>query len=320
MTALALGGLATVIALPHLLRVSAIEPATAAALWAINLGLRAVSGMFIAVALVVLMPTSEIFSSLTHWCWHTILPLVATHLGLNGHSVGDVATLLPTIMLALSLFWVGTGVIRVARAVRHLVQRAALGPGPEDSVIIGGPGIIVAAAGLKRPTVIVSAGALAQLDDDELAAGLAHERGHIARRHRWILVYAELCRALAVFLPGTRVAVAQLKLHLERDADRWALSARNDRLALASAIIKAATSLSRPSTALATLGGPDDQLTQRLKDLVEPVSGERRGPRRAARLVAAASCLATLALPAAAAATLATERPVPPAAAERHCA
>lgn len=320
MTALALGGLAAVIALPHLLRVSAIEPATAAALWAANLGLRALSGIFIAVSLMVLVPTSEVFSSLTHWCWHAILPLVATHLGLTGHSVGDVATLLPSIVLLLSLFWVAIGVVRVARAVRELVRRAALGPGPDDSVIVGGAGVVLAATGLTRPTVIISAGALAQLDDEELAAGLAHERGHIVRRHRWILVYAELCRALGVFLPGTKAAVAQLTMHLERDADRWALVARNDRLALASAIVKAASSLSRPSTAIVALGGPDDQLTQRLKDLVEPVSCERRGPRRAARVVAAASCVAALALTAVVPATLAAERPVPPGAAERHCA
>ena len=319
MTTAALAGLVAVIALPHLLRLPGIEPATAARLWAANLALRALTGVFIAVSLVVLVPASAVFASLTHWCWHAILPLIATHLGLNGHSVGDVATVLPSAALALSLFWVGVGVFRVARAVRKLVQRAALGPGPEDSVIVGGRDIVVAAAGLTRPTVIVSAGALAQLDDDELAAGLAHERGHIARRHRWVLVYAEACRALAVFLPGTRAAVAQLKLHLERDADRWALSARSDRLALASAIVKAATSLSRPSTALAALAGPEDQLTQRLRDLVEPGTGDRPWAGRTAHVVAVASCVAALGLTIALPATLAAAQATPPGAAERHC-
>lgn len=319
MTIVALAAWAAVVALPHRLRLAAVEPASAATLWVANLTLRALSGVLIAVSLVVLVPANQVFSNLTHWCWHTIVPPAATHLGLNGHRLGDAAIVFPSVVLALSLLWVGVGVLRVARAVRRLLRRAALGPGPQDSVIVGGPGIVLAAAGLTRPQVIVSAGALAQLDDEELAAGLAHERGHIVRRHRWILVYAELCRALAVFLPGTRAAVAHLSLHLERDADRWALSRRNDRLALASAIVKAAASLPRPSTALAALGGPADQLTQRLEDLVGSGGRDRHGPRRAARVVALASCVAAFALTAAVPATLAAAPPLPPGAGERHC-
>ena len=316
----ALALLATVIALPHLLRLTAVRPSTAASLWTANLTLRALSGVSIAVWLAVMVPISGVLSTLTHWCWHTIIPLAATHLGLNGHRMGDLATVLPSAVLALSLLWVGFGVIRVARGVRRLLDGAALGPGPQDSVIVGGPGIVVAVAGLARPRVIVSAGALAQLDEDELAAGLAHERGHIVRRHRWVLVYAELCRALGVFVPGTRAALAHLRLHLERDADRWALSVRDDRLALASAIVKAGTSLSRPSTAFATLGGPADQLTQRVRDLVEPGAEDRRTPLRAARVVAVASCVAAFAVMAAVPVTLAAAPPLPPGATERHCA
>jgi beta-lactamase regulating signal transducer with metallopeptidase domain len=124
--------------------------------------------------------------------------------------------------------------------------------------------------------VIVSAGALTQLDDEELAAGLEHERGHIARRHRYILVGAELCRAVAWLIPGSRRAVDQLAFHLERDADRWALRRRHDRLALASAICKAATTRTAASPAFAPLGGSGvaerlDQLT----GVAEPVVGRR---------------------------------------------
>jgi len=77
------------------------------------------------------------------------------------------------------------------------------------------------------------------LDDEELAASLEHERGHVARRHRFALVIAEVCRASARALPGTRHAVAELIFHLERDADRLVVDRLHDPAALASAICKA---------------------------------------------------------------------------------
>lgn len=310
--------LIAVIALPHLLRLSGADPATAAALWTANLALRALTGVFIAVYLVLYLPGTAMFSALTHWCWHTILPLAATHLGLNGHRMGDIATLLPLVVLVLSVFWVGVGVVRVARSVQRLVTRSSLGTGPHDSLIVGGPAVVVAVAGLARPKVLVSTGALAQLDDEELAAGLDHERGHIARRHRWVLVYAELCRALAAFLPGTKAAVAQLNLHLERDADRWALSQRNDRLALASAIVKAAASTSRPSAGFAALGGRADQLTQRVHDLVES-EGDGRARRKLARAAVVLTCLTAVAFTTAAPSALSAGQAQAAPAAERHC-
>jgi hypothetical protein len=68
-------------------------------------------------------------------------------------------------------------------------------------------------------------------------------------------VAAELCRGVARALPGTRRALRELSFHLERDADRWALERRHDRLALASAICKAATQVPRSHVALASLAG-----------------------------------------------------------------
>ena len=120
-------------------------------------------------------------------------------------------------------------------------------------MIVPERGVVLAAAGVSRPRVVVSTGALLALDDEELAAGLAHEQAHIARRHRWILLYAEACRGLSVFFPGARHAVRHLSHHLERDADAWALR-RHDRLALASAICKA-TFGSRSTVAFIPLTG-----------------------------------------------------------------
>lgn len=208
-----------------------------------------------AVYLVLFLPATAVFESLTQWCWHTILPPTAAHVMLTGHGVGDLISLLPGLLLVESVASMAFGLIRAVRTVHRLVVGNAIGRGPRDSVIVSGSEVFVAAAGIARPQVVVSAGALTALDDDELAASLDHERGHIDRRHRFVVLYAELCRALGFFIPGARSAVRQLIFHLERDADAWSLARSNSRLALASAICKAALRPATTTPNLAALGG-----------------------------------------------------------------
>lgn len=251
---------------PHVLRLDRAAPATAATLWAVALGLRALAGVFTALFVVLYVPATELFDALTHWCWHTIVPLVATHLGLSGHRIGDAVTIVPSMLLVASAVSIAFGIWRASRAVHRLLTHGAVGEGPAGSVIIGGFDVVVAAAGLTRPRLVVSAGALATLDDEELAASLDHEHGHIERRHRYVLLYAEVCRALARLLPGTSTAVRGLRFQLERDADGWALRRAHDRFALASAICKAAVSPADSSLAVAMLA--DGDVVRRVDELV----------------------------------------------------
>ncbi len=138
------------IVLPHGLRLERSAPAAAAALWAVSLALRALITIFLALYLALFLPGTPVFAGLTHWCWHTVLPVLTTHLGLDGHRVGDAATILPGLLVMTSLLSVAFGVFRGARVIRRLLARDALGPGPSDSVIVAGPDVILAAAGLKR--------------------------------------------------------------------------------------------------------------------------------------------------------------------------
>lgn len=263
---------------PHVLRLENAHPATAALIWLAAVCLRALVALFVALFVVFYVPTTALFDLVTHWCWHTALPLVTSHLGLSGHSVGDVALLAPILGLAVSLLSVCVGLWRATRAISRWVRRTSIGPGPGESVIVGENDIVVAAAGLRHPRVIVSAGALTCFDDEELAASLEHERGHIARRHRFVLVVAEISRSLGRMLPGTRRAVAELIFHLERDADRWALERMHDPTALASAICKAARPPAIAGGALLTLSG--GAVTRRVRQLLECTSL----PTRRARL------------------------------------
>jgi Peptidase family M48 len=259
------------IALPHLLPLRHVPPVTAVVLWLSSLALRALVCVLAAVYLVFFLPGTQLFDELTHWCWHA----VAVETGLEGHRVGDLALLVPAIALGLSLVWIGVRTARSARAVRELVERHALGQGPRGSVIVGGPGVAFAVAGITRPCIVVSAGALASLDDDELAAALAHEEAHIARRHRFVTLLAVALHAVGRAVPGGTRALRQLTFHLERDADSWTVRRRHDRVALASVICKAAVAKA-PADDTALPGVGRTGVSERVSELLdaEPIRGE----------------------------------------------
>ena len=280
-----IAGLALVAALgigfPHVVRLERTSPATAATFCAVSLTLRALLVIFGALYLAFFLPSTQLFANLTHWCRHTVLPVLTAHLGLDGHEIGDAATIVPGLLVIVSVLSVTFGVLRGARAVHRLLARDVIGRGPSDSVIVGGPEVMLAAAGLAKPRVVVTAGALLELDDEELAAGLDHERGHIARRHRYLLVFAELCRGVGRAIPGSARAMGELEFHLERDADAWALRQRHDRFALASAICKAAGT-GIPSGPLVTSRLTGGGAQERLGQLMDGRPVRRSGIRAAA--------------------------------------
>jgi hypothetical protein len=288
------------IALPHILRLGHARPMTAAAFWAAALTLRALTTISVTLFVLFAFPDTAAFRVLTHWCDHSVLPVVELHLDIQGHTLGAVAVLVPVVGIAFALTRAVLRMLGVARSVGRMLRAEALGAGPQQSIIVGGPEVVVAATGLVHPTVVVTAGALAALDEDELAAGLAHENGHIVRRHNLLLVYAECCRAVAAVLPGTRRGASELRFQLERDADEWALRRDHDPCALASAICKAATM--RPGThpAVVALGG--GALERRLDRLMDetPItsaSWRRRLSDSAAVLMVCVTLSSTVALP-----------------------
>ena len=269
--------LAAGILLPHLLRLHRAAPITATVLWLTSLALRALAGLLAVTFLLFFLPRTGVFESLTHWCLQTVLPGLADEFNVEGRGIGDLSLFVPGVVLALSLLIACVRTARDAGDARRLVDRHALGRGPGGSVIVSGPEVAFAVAGLARPRIVVSAGALASLDDAELTAGLDHERGHIARHHRHVVLLTAALSALGCVVPGTRRAAREIRFHLERDADFWALDQRNDRLALASVICKAAASAQPPgSPALVSLGhaGVRERLGELLED--QPRSSAHR--------------------------------------------
>jgi hypothetical protein len=273
------------IALPHLLHLRRADPAAACLLWAAALGLRALLVVGTVAAALALLHPAHLFAAFAQW------PCEPKH-----RIAGHAAATLGGLALSLSLLYALARIVQAAAAVRRLI-RHPLGAGPEGTLIVGGGGIVLAAAGLWRPRLLVSAGALTQLDDAELRAAIAHEQAHIRRGHRWALLFAEVCRALGRPLPGTRHAGRELRLHIERDADRSAARGRPERLALASALVKAASG-SAAQAGISLLGGGDG-VVARVRELLDAEDGLRseRRLRGAAVLVALLAVAVALVLP-----------------------
>ena len=294
MTAALAAIVAAGIVLPHILRLQRASPVTAVTLWLSSLALRALTGVLAVVYLLFFLPRTEVFDSLTHWCLHSVLPGAADDLDVEGHRMGDLSLFVPGVVLAVSLAVGCVRTSRNAKAARSLLGANVLGRGPQDSVIVGGREIVFAVAGLVRPRILVSAGALATLDDAELAAALDHERGHIARHHRFVLLTATALSAIGCMVPGTRRAAREIAFHLERDADRFALRRRNDRLALASVICKSATAAA-PATLPAVVSLGSAGVRERLGQLLEE-QPRRARPATAAALNALAAAMVAVTL------------------------
>ncbi len=239
---------AVAIGLPHLLPLERAPAGFAAAIWLSALLLRALASLGAAVAAEIYLPMTGLLAPLAPLCVDAAGTLI------SGHTATDVLMALPALVLAGSLTVVIAGLWRASRRVQRLMRTALIGPGPAESLVVADGDLLVAVAGLRRPRLLVSAGALMALDDEELRASLDHERGHIALHHRYLLVAGELARAVGRFLPGTRAAARELVFSLERDADRYAVARRNDPAVLASAICKAARA-EAPALPTLALGG-----------------------------------------------------------------
>ncbi|MGK2877620.1 MAG: M56 family metallopeptidase [Solirubrobacterales bacterium] len=266
--------LAIAMLVPNALRLEKALPIVAAAIWLAALILRALFAILAAVSLLELLPGTSPFNALAARCWNATLPFVVSHLGVSGVTLVQATMLLPLVLIASWALMRAGQITHSHRSMRRTLTSISLGEGPAGSVIVGGTPVIVAAAGLVRPEIVLSTGALTHLDDEELDAGIAHERGHIARSHRWWLALADVCRSVARLVPGTNYAMKQFRFHLERDADQWAVARTRNPLALASAICK---------TGSASLGGTSFALNgtaaeDRVDQLLAPPAEMRMNP------------------------------------------
>jgi Zn-dependent protease with chaperone function len=168
---------------------------------------------------------------------------------------------------------------RLAAAVRRLGRSARELPTAERECFV---------AGVLRPTVFVSRGALEGLDDCELNAALHHERAHIRGGDTRALFVLGLLRDLAPW--GRGEALRAFLAAREARADREA-ACRASRLDLASALLALARPGGCPAAVLPM--ADSEGLNHRLQTLLE---GEPPSPQgwaaRTAGALGVNSCLA----------------------------
>lgn len=210
------------------------------------LSLRAAFAVAVAVLVFVYASSGDHLSWIPATCVHlaTALPMAPWHPGLGEYAMGGIAGFVPGVLLAASGV---VSIMRISKGHRSLsrwLRRRRLGGGPSGSLIVRDREMVLAAAGVFRPQVLVSPPTLLLLEDDELDAGLQHEFGHINRRHQMVSACGLVLRDISRALPGGRETFDRLSYYLERDADEYAVRRTGSPGALARAICKLALSKS----------------------------------------------------------------------------
>lgn len=109
-------------------------------------------------------------------------------------------------------------------------------PSAELRLLRGCPGGAVA-TGLVRGVVVADPDVLAQLDEHETEALLAHELAHVRRRDALTGLVAGIVRDLTFFLPPVHLVARWLRLEREESADELAAGSTGKPGALASSIL-----------------------------------------------------------------------------------
>ena len=278
------------IAVPHVMPLHRAVPVTGAVIWMLALLLRAVVVIGATTFVFARLAHAEVIETALNWCWHDVLPDVPGWLGFAEHPVAHAAVAVPVSAIAAAVLIHTLGGLRAWAGLRRRLS-AASSAGPNRTALIPDDEVVVAVTRLGRGRVVISDSALELMDDDELVAGMAHEFGHLHRRHRPLLILGSLLATVARPLPGTATAHCELGFQLERDADEWAVRRVHDPLSLASAICKVAEATEPRGTT--SLGGRG-AVTRRLAELIGEQGGRSARVELLARGVAAA--LATLVL------------------------
>lgn len=133
-----------------------------------------------------------------------------------------------------------TGAIReLAGSVRFGRRMAACRSTPvEGALVFEDERPLAFCAGLMRPRVYISTGALAMLDEAALQVVLRHERHHLRCRDPFRLAVGRVLSRALFFIPGIGGLVRDQQSLAELAADEWAIAAVPERrAALAQALL-----------------------------------------------------------------------------------
>ncbi|SFP52370.1 Peptidase family M48 [Geodermatophilus dictyosporus] len=203
------------------------------------------------------------------------------------------AVLTVELLGVLALSWARTA--RTRRRHRELLELVVQpSPAAPDARLLEHPAPVAFCIPGARPLLVLSSGMVAELDDDQLAAVVAHERAHLAEHHHLYLLPFVAWEAALPVLPAAARAHAAVRELVEMRADDRALATLggpDPRRTLAQAIVVAAGGAGGgvPDGALAVAGSA---VVARVVRLVTPPPPLPPAARAAALLAAGLLLLA----------------------------
>ncbi len=181
----------------------------------------------------------------------------------------------------LVLSWLRTARTRRRhRALLELVVEPAAVPTslpatPPDTRLLEHPAPVAFCIPGARPLLVLSSGMVAELDEDQLAAVVAHERAHLREHHPLLLLPFVAWAAALPVLPAAARAHAAVRELVEMRADDVALASLSGavpRRTLAQAIVAAAGGAGGAAVPIGALAVAGPGIRARVERLIEPQS------------------------------------------------
>jgi Zn-dependent protease with chaperone function len=208
--------------------------AVLAAAWSVPLA-------FVLAGVTIILPPTALFADLGQLVGACLVRLRAAYGTPAGAGIVTAGQVLSLATVARLVWAVG----RVAhrrrgqrRRHRLLVRLAGARRPDLPAVVLDCPGPAAYSVGGRRPTVVVTSGAVDLLTPPQLGAVLAHEHAHLHRRHHRLTLAAALVAEAMPVVPLLREAPARVERLLEMDADERAADHHEPRV-LASALVAA---------------------------------------------------------------------------------
>lgn len=249
------------------------------------------------------LPTVRVSAGLADLLRACVMALRAQYATPGGAAAGATGAVLALVVLGRCGYCVVSALRDAARSrAQHREVLALAGRVRPDmgAVVLGDAAPALYCLPGRRRRIVVTAGALALLDDQQLAAAFAHERAHLDQRHDLVIAWAA---GLARAFPRIRLfrrGLSESRRLVELLADDVATRS-SDRLTLAEAVLNLAGGRT-PAAALGVAGGAAAARVARLIAPDDPLGGPRRAVTALAVMALFAAPMIALATPAVAAA------------------